>query len=272
MTPWEQFCNAIARSTVLPSNLIPYVLAQAMMESGHGQNELSNRALNFWSLRNRPEVYWSSGPYLFEGADYATFKTAEDAICGYWAFIHRFPYPDIDKYTNDGRAMLAYIGRIFCPPGYLPIWTSEHNGKNYHEVICDELVPQALAILTNLGWVELPQAPAPVEAVAGFGIAGDRVLFGGNPVFYKEAAADQNHLNYSKKNRAPGSIDILLLHGTGSSLDAPGLLGAWSAPNSGYSAHLIVGRDGMVYQAVPLKDVAWHTQGSNDISIGIWLS
>ena len=271
MTPWEQFCSALAHSTVIPSNLIPYVLAHAMLESGPGPNELANNANNFWSLGSCPEIYWAEQPpYSFVGTKFLKFKTVEDAVVGYWAFVHRNRYPQTDAHLADGRDFMAYLGPSFNPPGYQNAFLNSHAGKNYHEVICDVMLPQALAILATLGWQETPpQAAAPVEYLAGFGIAGNRVYFGGNPVLYKEAASDPNHLNYIKKDRDPGIIDTIVLHGTSSALGAQGLLDAWSSPNSGYSAHLIVGRDGTVYQAVPLNDIARHTFWTNATSIGI---
>ena len=151
-TSWEKFCQAIEGTDVIPPNLVPFVLAQAILESGRGQTEVSRGALNFFSLKQRPEIYWACNPsYTYSAEPYLLFRREVDCVYGYWAFIHRYPYPDVDKHLTSGKDLLSYIGPIFCPPGYKSLWAQAHNGKNYHDFICEDLLPEALQILNGLG-------------------------------------------------------------------------------------------------------------------------
>lgn len=75
-----------------------------------------------------------------------------------------------------------------------------------------------------------------------------------------------------------GGIDVKLIveHFTGSN-SLSGALSWLTTPKSGVSAHLVIAKDGTVYQLLPFTKKAWHTGKSeydgrpncNDFSIGI---
>ena len=252
LTSWERFCQAIAETDVIPPNLVPFVLAQAILESGRGQTEVSQGALNFFSLKQRPEIYWACNPsYTYSAEPYLLFRREVDCVYGYWAFIHRYPYPDVDKHLTSGKDLHSYIGKSFCPPGYTDAWAKVHNGKNYHDFICEDLLPEALQILNGLGWKESRTEPAVISEVPGFSIVNDRLCFNDLPVQYEEAKG-----NYPTTRRL--TTDSIILHGTGA-FNPPGILDGWALPGRKVSAHLVAGLDGTFYQAVPLDFPAWHS-------------
>jgi N-acetylmuramoyl-L-alanine amidase len=85
-----------------------------------------------------------------------------------------------------------------------------------------------------------------------------------------------NHSGYLINQQA----DTIVIHYTGGS-SAESSVRSLCNPNSKASAHLVIGRDGTVFQLVPFNQVAWHAgksqhdetgrQGMNKYSIGIEL-
>lgn len=126
----------------------------------------------------------------------------------------------------------------------------------------------------------------PAERAAASGIFGAGVLSFHYTVAFKLDSTTHllvgqplhTHLrtpNHSGPFR-PGALDTLMLHYTGAG-DAQEAAEWLCNPNSKASAHLVVGRDGAVFQLLPFNHVAWHAgpsshngrQGLNQYSIGI---
>jgi len=66
------------------------------------------------------------------------------------------------------------------------------------------------------------------------------------------------------------NVTRIVLHGTESS-SAQSAIGHFKNPASQVSAHYIIGRDGLIYQMVDERYIAWHCRGANGSSVGIEL-
>lgn len=73
--------------------------------------------------------------------------------------------------------------------------------------------------------------------------------------------------NYRAGHRT--GYNRVVVHVTDGHPDALPVAQMWQQPNHGSSAHLVVGQAGEVYQAVRLKDVAWHAHAANWDSVGV---
>jgi N-acetyl-anhydromuramyl-L-alanine amidase AmpD len=73
--------------------------------------------------------------------------------------------------------------------------------------------------------------------------------------------------NYRRALRATWSK--VVIHVTDGHPDARPVAEMWQVPGHGSSAHFVIGQDGEVIQAVPLRDVAFHAHAANEESVGI---
>lgn len=86
------------------------------------------------------------------------------------------------------------------------------------------------------------------------------------------------YLQCCKCNVKLSRLDTIVLHGTGGASAVSSAL-YLSRPDTGVSAHVVVGRDGEIFQLLPFDVKAWHAGKSyhagrvnlNDCSIGIEL-
>jgi hypothetical protein len=89
--------------------------------------------------------------YLNDNPWYFKFYNLQDAIDGYWAFLHRYPYPNIDD-CKTSYDLLTYIGPNFCSYGYKADYMRLHYGYNYAQFILEMLLPEATKALKEAGW------------------------------------------------------------------------------------------------------------------------
>lgn len=65
------------------------------------------------------------------------------------------------------------------------------------------------------------------------------------------------------------AVTLVVIHVTDGHADPRGTASMWQTPNHGSSAHLVIGQDGSIIQAVKLADVAFHAHAANWHSIGV---
>jgi hypothetical protein len=288
---WNLYCKTMAESKpifvypdgsfiAMPEELKPTVLGQAILESGRGTTRLASGGYNFHGLKWRADIKVSFpiGKFPYNGGDglfdYCEFFSLREEIAGYWAFVHRLPYyAGVDQHLSNGRDFLNWIGPHYCPPGYTSDWIKKHNGFNYTDLIYYVLRLEAIDELKKYGWKETPvniPAPVPVpipQPVGPFSIT-NGVLAG--PQTSLRPVKNYDHFRRPK-------TDGIVLHGTGclggKGTNGPGILDGWDPPGlpSGVSAHILILRDGNVWQAVNLLNPAWHCYGHNTHTIGIEL-
>ncbi len=131
-------------------------LAQSIMESGWADTKLAKEHNNYWGMKYRKEmegyatsVYYETNTEPTGGADFCKFSTPEAAVRGYWQFLTRSPYKGWEQYSGTPEDFLAFIGDIWCPPGYTSEWAKKHGGKNYHEYIITKFFPVVRELLAS---------------------------------------------------------------------------------------------------------------------------
>jgi len=260
---WESYCSKAAVTTIWPNNLIPYIVAQGMIESARGTTDLAKFAYNFHAMKWNQEMgtFYPSG-YYYQGYNYFNlFPYMLTEFACYWKLIHRLPYYDgVDQHLADGLDFLKFIQPHYCPPGITPSWIAAHGGKDYADFICDNLLPEAIAIVKRFGWKEIPVPtpipvpppvpnPVPVPAPSGrysikdgwLFLSGQQVPFVASPYFMAGAT---NH------------ITTVILHFTGD-IGVPGLLSYFQNNSYKASPHLLLGEDGNFTQLIPFNRCAW---------------
>lgn len=97
-------------------------LAQAILESGRGTSRVSEKCLNFWGMKMRPELAAIAvGKEVIvtsesEGkATFASFSTTDIAVSGWLIFLSRPYYKGWDAYKDDSEGFIRHIGRSWCP-------------------------------------------------------------------------------------------------------------------------------------------------------------
>lgn len=220
-------------------------LASWILESGWGGSELAERYNNFAGMKYRDAIkkYASKVRYkAHDGeADYCAFKTLDDFIAGYWAFLERSPYEGWRARAEEPEAFIEFVG---------PIWAQD---KAYAEKVLD-LLPRAADLL------ESKMAPISVPEAHLLEHAGSTT----KPVVNRwEPTSHQ-----SSRNNA--DIDHVVIHYT-TSRNIEGTISYFKHGSPETSAHYIVGRDGALVQMVNDSDRAWHAGNSamNARSIGI---
>ena len=126
-------------------------VAQAILESGRGTSKVSDKCLNFWGMKMRPELAAiASGEKILvtsetEGwATFAKFANTDIAVTGWLVFLSRPFYKGWEAYKDDSNGFIRHIAKSWCPR------------KDYSEVVI-RLIPEALSILN----IEMPQIPNP---------------------------------------------------------------------------------------------------------------
>jgi N-acetyl-anhydromuramyl-L-alanine amidase AmpD len=147
---WQQFVEAVAHTDIEFPQLKPACLAQAILEGGRETTELSQKYNNHHGMKWRPEmqgcaisVYYETITEPSGGANFCQFPDKASAVRGYWRFLERSPYKGWRNHTNSPSDFLAFIGPIWCPPGYTDGWKRNHNGLVYHEYIMQKLFEEA---------------------------------------------------------------------------------------------------------------------------------
>ena len=150
----RKLAEAIAK-TYMPITQKYACLAQAGLECSlfnDTPSELATNHLNFWGLKWREEMAGIAQPVVYSAHDgaelYCKFKSYQDAASGYESFINRKPYQGYDKRLTDVCCYLAFIGPIFCPPGYSERKIKEW-GMTYHEKIIDSFLADAVNMIDH---------------------------------------------------------------------------------------------------------------------------
>ena len=122
---WSDYVRAIATTEEIPSRyrqLRIVQLAQAIVESARGNSKLFQEAGNPGGLKWRDHIddnysekitgkIWLETPSEPNGCYWCEWKTAENAVMGYWRFIDRpnSPYEGWEEYAKDPEGYLEYI-------------------------------------------------------------------------------------------------------------------------------------------------------------------
>lgn len=276
---WNDFCRAVVALQVTDpttgqpvdiNNIKPAIVGQAILESGKGKEPPAQGGRNnFWGLKWRSDIHapFPLGKFHHNAGDgwydYCTFRTIEEALQGYWLFIHRYPYKGIDKHLNFSADFLQFLGQppsamSFCPPGYTTAWIRKHQGKNYHQYILDLCVPEAERDLRRYGWEYIPIPPGGPVHTSWVDDRGMLWLEGVQVPFYPSPY----HASYVSKPTCG------VLHSTGGMGKSPleedvrnGLI-AWflgkTKEKSKDSPQLLIFRNGLLVQLVSFFRPAWH--------------
>jgi hypothetical protein len=274
---WESYCNAVARTAILPAKIKTHFLAQRILESGRGTSRQAIELLNFGAMMRKPELdYLCHGWKTIDRYDYAALWTFEEEFRYYWALVHRkIYYPDTDLHVFNGRDFIDYIGRHgYCPPGYpgSPAhdkWVLDTGFQTYTDYI-EALVPEAAAQLKKYNFEDgdipmpIPQPiPVPIPVPGSLAITAG-ILTGPNVKYWWV----KNHDNFTRSS----TIGIVLhepdAHGTGTEEKGQGILYDWSVATTKKSAHALIVEDGTIIQTVDFLKPAWHCVGENMRRLG----
>lgn len=159
---WQEFIEAVAHTEIEFPHLASACLAQAIMESGRETTDLAKIHNNHHGMKWREEMTGFATSFYYEtdsepsgGADFCKFASKVDAVKGYWHFVERSPYEGWRNHSGSAVDFLAFIGPIWCPPGYTDNWKAKHGGLNYHEYIMAKLYPEAVELLKEDDYPEL---------------------------------------------------------------------------------------------------------------------
>jgi hypothetical protein len=160
---WQEFVEAVAQTDINFPQLKTACLAQAILESGRGSTDLAKLHNNFHGMKWREEmqgiatsVYYSTISEPSGGDNFCKFSNPIDAVRGYWRFVERSPYKGWRDHVSSAEDFLAFIGPIWCSPGYTDTWKSQHGGLNYHEYIIKNLYSEAQELITE-GAADYPE-------------------------------------------------------------------------------------------------------------------
>jgi N-acetylmuramoyl-L-alanine amidase len=122
---WSDYVLAVATTEEIPiryRKLRLVQLAQAIVESGRGTSQLFQKAGNPGGLKWRDKIdegyvekithkIWIDTPTEPQGCDWCHWKTAEQAVMGYWRFINRpnSPYQGWEAYDTDPDNYLQHL-------------------------------------------------------------------------------------------------------------------------------------------------------------------
>jgi len=266
-------------------------LAQWILESGWCKSPLARDHFNFGGLKWRPEIAnWTEPkdgvliqPVKYEAHDgldtYCKFASPSAYINGYWRFLMRSPYDGWEKHASNPRDYVSYL--LKC--GYTVSDTYLNDVLN--------LVPKAVALLAGAsvhpestpfrGTPAIVRAPARVQRPAATNVPSTKGVIG---------KIDAEHWLTTAK-RAPidgGSLLTplyVVIHYT-EGFNADSSISDWEKRTDGVLAHVVIDRDGTIYQCRPFNRICSHAgghgmaiwqdprtgktyDGANSISIGI---
>jgi len=138
---FENMVKTYANTQIEYPSLKPVTLAMMMLESGRGTSRLAIEHKNFAGLKYRKQI----GNYAYKVRykasdgydDYSAFKSHEDFIKGFWAFLDRSPYEGWRKSAYSPEAFLKKISPAYCP-----------FNKNYVRQVMN-LLPEAESLLAK---------------------------------------------------------------------------------------------------------------------------
>jgi N-acetyl-anhydromuramyl-L-alanine amidase AmpD/N-acetylmuramoyl-L-alanine amidase len=266
-------------------------LAQWILESGWAKSPLAREHFNFGGLKWRSEMAnWTEAkdgvviqPVKYmahDGLDtYCKFASPSDYINGYWRFLMRSPYDGWETHASNPKDYISYL--LKC--GYTVSDTYLNDVLN--------LVPKAIALLAGAS-VHPKSAPTRgTPAIVKAPAAGRRR--GATKVPPTKAAIgniDAEHwLTTAKRAPIDGGNPLtplyVVIHYT-EGFSADSSVSGWKTKNDGVLAHVVVDRDGTIYQCRAFNRTCGHAggpgmaiwqdprtgktyDGANSISIGI---
>jgi len=272
---WDAYNNRMALSSIIPNQIKDGVIGQAMLECQRGTTKVATDGLNFHAMQYRKEMApYCKGSMLYERYTYATFSSMDQEIAYYWKRVHLPVYGDVDSHLQNSREYLSFIGPKYCFPGYKTNWhgyTKYH--KNYHEYICDLLLPEAREQLKKFGWtptVVIPDPipvpipiPIPYPMFKEYEIRDGMIYYDGVQIPYYETP------NYTANKKNTNSR--ILLHYTAAK-NFNGIIQAMQDIKND-AAPILIGSEGQIAQLAPLDRVVHHSGNSyyNGDSTGVEL-
>jgi N-acetyl-anhydromuramyl-L-alanine amidase AmpD/N-acetylmuramoyl-L-alanine amidase len=247
-------------------------LAQWILESGWAKSPLARDYFNFGGLKWRAEMAnWTEAkdgvviqPVKYmahDGLDtYCKFASPSDYINGYWRFLMRSPYEGWETHASNPTDYISYL--LKC------CYTVSDTYLN--DVL--NLVPKAIALLAGASVhpksAPTRSTPAIVKAPAGVRRRG------ATKVPLTKAAIgkiDAEHwLTTAKRAPIDGGNPLtplyVVIHYT-EGFSADSSVSGWRTKNDGILAHVVVDRDGTIYQCRPFNRTCGHAGGP---SMAIW--
>jgi N-acetyl-anhydromuramyl-L-alanine amidase AmpD len=266
-------------------------LAQWILESGWAKSPLAREHFNFGGLKWRPEMAnWTEAkdgvviqPVKYmahDGLDtYCKFASPSDYINGYWRFLMRSPYEGWEMHASNPKDYISYL--LKC--GYTVSDTYLNNVLN--------LVPKAIALLAGASvhpkTAPTRGTPAIVKVPAGGRRRGAKKV---PPTKAAIGKIDADHwLSTAKRAPIDGGNPLtplyVVIHFT-EGFSADSSVSGWRTKKDGVLAHVVVDRDGTIYQCRAFNRTCGHAggpgmaiwqdprtgktyDGANSVSIGI---
>jgi hypothetical protein len=156
MSTFKELVKTIAQAELEFPQLRAISLAQSIMEAGEGTSKLFLDFNNAFGMKWRKEMEGLARPIIYKTnsepsgqGTFCGFDSVADGYKGYWKFLERSPYRGWKQHTSTPEAFIAFIGPIWCPPGYAKEWAAKRGGLNYHEYIISHLLPRAQKFLAE---------------------------------------------------------------------------------------------------------------------------
>ncbi|MGV3663127.1 MAG: N-acetylmuramoyl-L-alanine amidase [Prosthecobacter sp.] len=269
-------------------------LAQWILESGWAKSALAREHNNFAGLKYRPEMAaWTEAKdgvvvqpvkyTAWDGLDtYCKFASPSAFIKGYWRFIMRSPYEGWAEHASNPKDYISYL--LKC--GYTV------SNTYLNEVL--GLVPKAIALLAGASphpaTSSSGSSTAPVVIASAPQTAAAPVAPNAPAITGSVGKIDADHwLSSSKRVVIAGGNSLtplyVVIHYT-EGYSAQSSADGWKNKNNGVLAHIVVERDGTIYQCRPFNKTCGHAggpgmarwqdprtgkyyDGANSVSIGI---
>jgi N-acetyl-anhydromuramyl-L-alanine amidase AmpD/N-acetylmuramoyl-L-alanine amidase len=247
-------------------------LAQWILESGWGKSPLARDYFNFGGLKWRPEMAnWTEPkdgvlvqPVKYEAHDgldtYCKFDSPSAYINGYWRFLMRSPYDGWDKHASNPRDYISYL--LKC--GYTVSDTYLNDVLN--------LVPRAIALLAG---ASVHPESVPTRDTKLIVKAPARVRRPGTTKVPTTKAAigkiDAEHwLTTAKRAPIDGGglltpLYVVIHYTEGFAADSS--ISDWKKRTDGVLAHVVIDRDGTIFQCRPFNRICSHAGGPR---MAIW--
>lgn len=134
--------------------LFDYIYAQWALESNYGNSELAQHYNNFGGMKYRIELDHLCRPLDYtdwagETSPHCFLEAPEDYPKLYWAFVHRTPYPEIDKHMETGADFIYYLASC----GYVSTESPESYLSKIERVIASDKFKSACSAIFPPEWL-----------------------------------------------------------------------------------------------------------------------